>query len=118
MTAAETTAIQPVQEAPHQAGVGPFGPKPRRISAGRIGIYAFLIVAALFFLIPVYIMIVTSLKGMPEIRLGHPDNAEAYLRKALEEAPAQIQTYAKLAGLAVARKDLDGAERILKQATQ
>ncbi|PZV33905.1 carbohydrate ABC transporter permease [Mesorhizobium kowhaii] len=71
MTAGQITAIQPVQEAPDQAGVAPFGPKPRRISAGRIGIYAFLVVAALFFLIPVYIMIVTSLKGMPEIRLGH-----------------------------------------------
>jgi glucose/mannose transport system permease protein len=71
MTAGLTTAIQPGQDTQHQAGVAPFGPKPRRISAGRIGIYAFLIVAALFFLIPVYIMIVTSLKGMPEIRLGH-----------------------------------------------
>lgn len=71
MTVGQITAIQPLQEAPHQAGVAPFGPKPRRISAGRIGIYAFLVVAALFFLIPVYIMIVTSLKGMPEIRLGH-----------------------------------------------
>ncbi|MFD1986159.1 carbohydrate ABC transporter permease [Mesorhizobium newzealandense] len=71
MTAGQITEIQPAQQAPNQAGVAPFGPKPRRISAGRIGIYAFLIVAALFFLIPVYIMIVTSLKGMPEIRLGH-----------------------------------------------
>ncbi|ANT53647.1 carbohydrate ABC transporter permease [Mesorhizobium amorphae] len=71
MTAGQITAIQPVQEGQDQAGAGPFGPKPRRISAGRIGLYAFLVVAALFFLIPVYIMIVTSLKGMPEIRLGH-----------------------------------------------
>jgi len=47
------------------------GPKPRRISIGRIGIYAFLVVSALFFLIPLYIMIVTSLKTMPEIRLGN-----------------------------------------------
>ncbi|TPK75601.1 carbohydrate ABC transporter permease [Mesorhizobium sp. B2-3-3] len=69
MSAVQTTASRPMQEAPDQAT--PFGPKPRRISAGRIGIYAFLIVAALFFLIPVYIMVVTSLKGMPEIRLGH-----------------------------------------------
>jgi glucose/mannose transport system permease protein len=51
--------------------VEPSGPKPRRISPGRIGLYAFLILSALFFLIPLYIMIVTSLKGMPEIRLGH-----------------------------------------------
>lgn len=67
MSAAQITA----QTLPDQVSVAPFGPKPRRTSAGRIGIYAFLIVAALFFLIPVYIMIVTSLKGMPEIRLGH-----------------------------------------------
>ena len=71
MSAGQITAIQPVREAPDKGVVGPFGPKPRTISAGRIGIYAFLVVAALFFLIPVYIMIVTSLKGMPEIRLGH-----------------------------------------------
>jgi len=71
MTAGQITAIQPARGAPDQAGVGPVGPKPRRISAGRIGLYVFLVVAALFFLIPVYIMIVTSLKGMPEIRLGH-----------------------------------------------
>ena len=51
--------------------VEPSGPKPRRVSPGRIGLYAFLVISALFFLIPLYIMIVTSLKGMPEIRLGH-----------------------------------------------
>ncbi len=48
----------------------PHGPKPKRLSAGRIGIYAFLIVAALFFLVPLYVMIVTSLKAMPEVREG------------------------------------------------
>jgi glucose/mannose transport system permease protein len=47
------------------------GPKPPRLSPGRVGIYAFLAVSALFFLIPLYIMVVTSLKTMPEIRLGH-----------------------------------------------
>ena len=36
----------------------------------RIGIYAFLITAALFFLAPLYIMLVTSFKSMEEIRLG------------------------------------------------
>ena len=44
--------------------------RPRRIDAGRIGIYAFLAGAALFFLAPLYIMLVTSLKTMDEIRLG------------------------------------------------
>ena len=47
------------------------GPKPQRLTAGRIGLYAFLVVAALFFLLPLYVMIVTSLKPMDEIRLGN-----------------------------------------------
>ena len=37
----------------------------------RIGIYAFLVMAALFFLAPLYVMVVTSLKTMDEIRAGH-----------------------------------------------
>lgn len=36
----------------------------------RAGVYAFLIVAALFFLLPLYVMLVTSVKPMEEIRLG------------------------------------------------
>jgi len=51
--------------------VEPAGPKPARLSPGRIGLYAFLVISALFFLVPLYVMIVTSLKGMPEIRLGY-----------------------------------------------
>jgi glucose/mannose transport system permease protein len=48
-------------------------PRPRRSGAwtpARIGVYAFLIVAALFFLLPLYVMLVTSVKPMEEIRLG------------------------------------------------
>ncbi|WP_407067738.1 carbohydrate ABC transporter permease [Mesorhizobium sp. CU2] len=71
MTLAQTPAAMPAQGVSDQADAGPSGKKPRRVSPGRIGLYVFLIVAALFFLIPVYIMVVTSLKGMPEIRLGH-----------------------------------------------
>jgi glucose/mannose transport system permease protein len=52
------------------ATTGPRGPRPKRITASRIGIYAFLIIAALFFLLPLWVMIVTSLKTMPEIRQG------------------------------------------------
>ncbi|EJJ27118.1 carbohydrate ABC transporter permease [Rhizobium sp. CF142] len=37
----------------------------------RIGIYAFLLISALFFLVPIYLMVATSLKGMPEIRAGN-----------------------------------------------
>lgn len=40
-------------------------------TVSRIGIYAFLLSSAAFFLIPVYIMVTTSLKGMPEIREGN-----------------------------------------------
>ena len=47
------------------------GPKPRRLSPGRVGVYAFLIIAAAFFLLPLYVMIITSLKTMPEIQQGH-----------------------------------------------
>jgi glucose/mannose transport system permease protein len=36
----------------------------------RIGVYAFLIVAAVFFLLPLYVMLTTSFKTMDEIRLG------------------------------------------------
>jgi len=39
-------------------------------SPARIGIYAFLASAALFFLLPLYVMLVTSLKSMDEIRSG------------------------------------------------
>lgn len=44
--------------------------RARRRSAARLGVYAFLLSAALFFLAPLYIMVVTSLKSMDEIRLG------------------------------------------------
>ena len=40
-------------------------------SPARIGIYAFLLTAALFFLLPLYVMLVTSVKSMEEIRLGN-----------------------------------------------
>jgi glucose/mannose transport system permease protein len=51
--------------------VRPHGPRPRRITPARVGIYAFLVVSALFFLLPLWIMLMTSLKPMDEIRLGN-----------------------------------------------
>jgi glucose/mannose transport system permease protein len=42
----------------------------RRWTPARIGLYVFLLGAALFFLLPLYVMIVTSLKSMDEIRQG------------------------------------------------
>ncbi|MDB2670758.1 carbohydrate ABC transporter permease [Candidatus Pseudothioglobus singularis] len=52
--------------------VEPRGPKPRKILSRRnIILYGTLLVVAIYYLIPLYVMIVTSLKGMPEIRLGN-----------------------------------------------
>ncbi len=56
--------------AAHETVLEASGPRPRQVSAARIGVYAFLITAALFFALPLYVMLVTSLKGMPEVRLG------------------------------------------------
>ncbi|WP_034884004.1 carbohydrate ABC transporter permease [Ensifer sp. WSM1721] len=52
--------------------VGPRGAKPRRrLSRRNIIVYGTLIVVSLYYLLPLYVMIVTSLKGMPEIRVGN-----------------------------------------------
>jgi len=53
------------------AGFEPAGPRPKRLTPSRIGIYAFLILAALFFLIPLIVMLMTSMKSMTEIRGGN-----------------------------------------------
>ncbi|GGZ06875.1 carbohydrate ABC transporter permease [Pseudoduganella plicata] len=45
--------------------------KPRKLTPARIGVYGFLVMAALFFLVPLYVMLVTSVKPMDEIRLGN-----------------------------------------------
>jgi len=51
---------------------GPRGPKPRKMLSRRnIILYGTLIVIAVYYLIPLYVMLVTSVKGMPEIRLGN-----------------------------------------------
>ncbi|MDH6267249.1 glucose/mannose transport system permease protein [Rhizobium sp. SG_E_25_P2] len=51
---------------------GPRGPKPQKIlNPSRIMLYGVLIVVAVYYLMPLYVMVVTSLKGMPEIRLGN-----------------------------------------------
>lgn len=50
----------------------PRGPRPRRIlNPNRLMIYGVLVVAALYYIMPLWIMVMTSLKGMPEIRLGN-----------------------------------------------
>ena len=51
---------------------GPSGPRPRRILSRRnIFLYGTLAVVAVYYLLPLYVMVITSLKGMPEIRLGN-----------------------------------------------
>lgn len=53
------------------SSIMPSGAKPNSFSYKRIAIYVFLIVAAAFFLLPIYVVVMTSLKTMPEIRLGN-----------------------------------------------
>ncbi len=51
---------------------GPSGPKPKRVlSRTNIFLYGTLLLVSIYYLLPLYVMIVTSLKGMPEIRLGN-----------------------------------------------
>lgn len=58
--------------APIVAADAPAGRRPRRVFSRRnIVIYGLLLFAALYYILPLYVMIVTSLKGMPEIRLGN-----------------------------------------------
>lgn len=52
------------------AGATPRGARPKTLTAGRIGLIVFLAVSAAYVLTPLYVMIVTSLKSMEEIRLG------------------------------------------------
>ena len=51
---------------------GPRGIKPRRRFSGRnIMIYGTLLFVSLYYILPLWVMVMTSLKGMPEIRLGN-----------------------------------------------
>lgn len=54
------------------AMTGPRGPKPRRaISPRNIMLYGILIVVCFYYALPLWVMVMTSLKGMPEIRVGN-----------------------------------------------
>jgi glucose/mannose transport system permease protein len=51
---------------------GPSGAKPKKfITWERAVVYGVLILCATFFLFPLYIMVITSLKSLPEIRAGN-----------------------------------------------
>jgi glucose/mannose transport system permease protein len=48
------------------------GPRPRRrFAPATIMLYSILFVAAVYYLVPLYVMTVTSLKGLEEVRLGN-----------------------------------------------
>ncbi|WP_170975766.1 carbohydrate ABC transporter permease [Rhizobium sp. FY34] len=73
---ANSSALQSATSGPDalsgRLGSGPSGRKPRRMLSRRnIILYGLLGLAALYYLLPLYVMIVTSMKGMPEIRLGN-----------------------------------------------
>jgi len=51
---------------------GPRGARPRPVFSRRnIFLYGTLLLVAVYYALPLYVMVVTSLKGMPEIRLGN-----------------------------------------------
>ena len=51
---------------------GPRGGRPRRtFSRANIFLYGTLIVVSIYYILPLWVMVVTSLKGMPEIRMGN-----------------------------------------------
>ena len=67
-----TPVADSLRPAPAQTRAAQKRRKPRsRLTPARLGVYAFLFTAALFFLLPLYVMLVTSVKPMVEIRLGH-----------------------------------------------
>jgi glucose/mannose transport system permease protein len=54
------------------AMTGPRGARPRKaISSRNIILYGILGLVALYYILPLWVMIMTSLKGMPEVRLGN-----------------------------------------------
>ncbi len=54
------------------AMTGPRGAKPRsRFSTSNIVLYGILALVCLYYILPLWVMVMTSVKGMPEIRLGN-----------------------------------------------
>ena len=50
----------------------PRGPKPKRtFSKTKVIVYGSLFLVSIYYLLPLWVMVVTSLKGMPEIRIGN-----------------------------------------------
>ena len=58
--------------APKAAMTGPRGARPKRaLSSRNIVLYGVLIVVCFYYLLPLWVMVMTSLKGMPEVRIGN-----------------------------------------------
>jgi glucose/mannose transport system permease protein len=54
------------------AMTGPRGAKPKKAMSPRnIMLYGILIVVCVYYLLPLWVMVMTSLKGMPEVRIGN-----------------------------------------------
>ena len=49
----------------------PRGRKPASISPSRIVVYSILFVAAVYYLLPLYVMVITSLKDLDDVRQGN-----------------------------------------------
>jgi glucose/mannose transport system permease protein len=64
------TSAKLSQTSGEKSPLRPRGKKPRRFSVGNAGFYVFLIMASAFFVLPFYVMLVTSFKSMDEVRLG------------------------------------------------
>lgn len=66
------TIVPSVTSGTSRLEAGPQGKRPRKVLSSRnIIVYGLLGLAAIYYLLPLYVMVVTSLKGMPEIRLGN-----------------------------------------------
>lgn len=51
---------------------GPRGPRPKKaISSRNIILYSILAVVSIYYILPLWVMVMTSVKGMPEVRLGN-----------------------------------------------
>lgn len=56
----------------HNSDEVPNGTKPKRIfSRSNIIVYGTLLIISIYYLLPLWVMVMTSLKGMPEIRMGN-----------------------------------------------
>jgi glucose/mannose transport system permease protein len=72
MADATVGSVGPVPGLRTDAMTGPRGAKPRKLlSARNIILYGILGLVALYYILPLWVMVMTSLKGMPEIRLGN-----------------------------------------------